>query len=322
MSSAMRELVRQPLVTTGLLASTFLVSLMNSGCVGGLDQPTLVKTPRILNIIARTPESMPGEDIEVGVIAYAPEDPTGASLTYRWRMCDSLPRVLRAAQIPLDTTMLGSSECFVLSDQTGPTATLPGARTMRLADTIRAIAAADPRAGFLGAVLDTAGIPFEVEVDVLSASGDVLVTGKKIIAIGTRTMPPLTTNPPAVPFSIDDQDIAMAPDLFNHACIPLGGPIRIQAGAEVEVAPIAGAEWTESFPIYDFSGRIRLGTENEYYSFYATDGSISEETSRPPNRAIQFRAPNAPGSLRFWMIVRDGHLGGRGCFIDIEVTAR
>ena len=318
----MRHSVRWPLVTTGLLALSTLLSPIDSGCAAGLDQPTLVKTPRILNIIASTPESMPGDDIEVGVIAYAPEDPTGASLTYRWRMCDSLPRVLRAAQIPLGTAIgPGDSECIVLTDQTGPTATLPGARTMRLAATIEAIAAADPRAGFLGDVLGSAGIPFEVEVDVLSASGDVLVTGKKIIAIGTRTTPPLTTNPPPVPFSIGDQDVAMPADLFDHACIPMGGPIRIQAGAEVEVEPIAGTEWTETFPIYDFSGQIRIGSENEYYSFYATDGSISEETSRPPNREIEFRAPNSPGSLRFWVIVRDGHLGGRGCFIDVEVTA-
>ncbi len=321
MSTSMRPSVRWPHVT-GFLASAILISPICSGCIESLDQPTLVKTPRILNIIARTPESVPGEDIEVGVIAYAPEDPTGASLTYRWRMCDSLPRVLRAAQIPLGTpTTPSDSECIVLTDQTGPTATLPGARTMRLAAMIEGIAAVDPRAGFLGDMLNTAGIPFEVEVDVLSASGEVLVTGKKIIAIGTRTTPPLTTNPPPVPFSIDDQDVAMPPDLFDHACIPMGGPVRIQAGTEVEVAPIAGAEWTETFPIYDFSGRVRLGIENEYYSFYATDGSISEETSRPPNREIQFRAPNAPGSLRFWMIVRDGHLGGRGCFIDVEVTA-
>ena len=293
-----------------------------AGCIGSLDQPTLVKTPRILNIIASTPEAVPGDDIQVGVIAYAPEDPTGASLTYRWRMCDSLPRVLRAASIPIGTSTAPSdSECIVLTDQTGPTATLPGARTTRLAQMIQGLAAADPRASFLGDVLNTAGIPFEVEVDVLSASGEVLVTGKKIVAIGTRTSPRLTTNPPPVPFSIDDQDIAMPPGLFDHACIPIRGPVRITAGTEVEVAPIAGVDWVEEFPIYDFNGQVRIGRENEYYSFYATGGSISEETSRPPNREIQFRAPTELGPLRFWMIVRDGHLGGRGCFIDVEVVA-
>lgn len=293
-----------------------------TGCIGSLDQPTLVKTPRILNIIADTPEAVPGEDIRVGVIAYAPEDPTGATLTYRWRMCDALPRVLRAASIPIGTsTQPSASECITLTEQTGPVVTLPGARTTRLADTIRGLAASDPRAGFLGDVLNTAGIPFEVEVDVLNASGEVLVTGKKIVAIGTRTMPRLTTNPPPVPFSIDDQDVAMPPGLFDHACIPMGPPIRITADREVEIAPIAGVDWIEEFPIYDFTGQVRIGTENEYYSFYATGGSISEETTRPPDREIQFRAPSTPGSVRLWMIVRDGHLGGRGCYIDIDVVA-
>lgn len=305
--------MHRPLATTALVA----LSLGASGCLGALDPPTLVKTPRILLILADPPESAPGTDIRLGVIAHVPDDPEGSTTTYRWRVCDSIPRILDAAQIPANLPL--PDTCATLAE-TGPTATIPGMRTTSLAALLSSIPPSDRfDASFLTTILDTAGIPFEVEVDVLDASGNVLVTGRKIVAITTRTDPPPTTTPPVVLFSFGEQDVAMPADLFDHRCITTSGPLRAAPGAVVPVTPIPGIDWTEEFPIWDYSGMVRIGRENEYYSFYATGGSISEETTRPPNRAIEWTAPEEPGTYRFWMIVRDGHLGGRGCHVDVEV---
>ncbi len=304
---------------TSTAAMSLVLALAATGCGGGLDQPTLVKTPRILAMLTDPPESLPGTDIRVGVIAHVPTDPDGLTTTYRWRLCASLPRILSAADIPADLPLPDTCETL---PSTGPTATVPGDRTAALAMLLRSIPPSERfDTSFLTAILDTAGIPFEIEVDVLDADGEVLVTGVKIAAITTRTMPPPTTTPPVVVYSFGEQDVVMSDDLFDFRCAGTAGRVQAIAGEELTVTPIPGIDWTEEFPIYDYSGRIRTGRENEYYSFYATAGSISEETTRPPERAIQWTAPAEPGPVRFWMIVRDGHLGARGCWLDLDVVS-
>jgi hypothetical protein len=89
---------------------------------------------------------------------------------------------------------------------------------------------------------------------------------------------------------------------------------------ELVVTPVPGIDWTEEFPIFDYTGAIRIGRENEYYSFYATGGAIGEETTRPPNRETSWRTPEEAGNVRLWLIVRDGHLGARGCWLDLSVN--
>lgn len=312
-----------------LLAATLAAPLAAPllGCLGNLDPPTLVKTPRILVIVGDAPESRPGEDISLGVLAHVPSDPDGASTTYRWRLCASLPRVLEAAQIPANLPLPDTCETL---PSAGPTATIPGERTQALADLLASLPSGGSfDASFLTGILASAGIPFQVEVDVLDASGTVVVTGIKTLAITTRVapLPPPTTNPPVVLFTIGDDDdttedfdVVMPDDPFDFACLATNGPVVVPAQAERRITPVPGIDWTEQFPILDYSGEITIGRENEYYSFYATGGGIAEETTRPPERATTWTTPEEPGSVRLWLIVRDGHLGARGCFLDVDVT--
>lgn len=299
----------------------FAVAALGSlACLGALDPPTLVKTPRILGIVAEPPESAPGTEIRVGAIAFVPDDPSGSRTRYVWRLCASLPRVLAAAAIPARLPL--PDTCETLPSE-GPTATIPGDRTRALAALLSSLPSSGALdASFLARILETAGIPFQVEVDVVGPDGAVLVTGVKTVAITTRMTPPPTTNPPVVLFSIGDADVAMPNDLFDFACIPTSGSVTVAAGREVPITPIPGVDWTEEYPIYDYSGNVRTGRENEYYSFYATGGSLSKETTRPPERAVRWTAPEEPGSARVWMIVRDGHLGARGCWLDVTVGPR
>ncbi|MBX7190412.1 MAG: hypothetical protein K1X94_00050 [Sandaracinaceae bacterium] len=308
--------------------AALVVALASFGCTGQLDPPTLVKTPRILSIIADQPESVPGNDIEMGVIAFVPSAPDGTGISYHWRVCDSLPRVLEAAQIPADLPL--PDTCRPL-ESTGPTAIVPGERTAALAALITSLPSSGSfDASFLTRILETAGIPFQVEVDVVDASGTVLVTGIKTLAITTRAepLPPPTTNPPPVMFSLGDGmdtthdvDVAFPEDLFDFRCVPTMGEVSLPARMEAVITPVPGTEWTEEFPIFDYSGEIRIGRENEYYSFYATGGSIDTETTNPPNRETHWTTPEDPGTVRLWVIVRDGHLGARGCWLDVTITA-
>jgi hypothetical protein len=305
------------------------VSALVTGCLGALDPPTLVRTPRILAIVSDHPESVPGTDLRLGALAHVPSDPEGTRTTYRWRLCASLPRVLDAAQIPANLPLPDTCETL---ESTGPTALVPGDRTAMLADLITSLPSGGRfDARFLTQILESAGIPFQVEVDVLDESGAVLVTGVKTLAITTRTapLPPATTNPPVVLFSVgdgsagpfDDADVAMPTDLLDFRCVPTRGPVSVPANTELTLQPIPGIDWTEEFPIWDYSGNIRIGRENEYYSFYATDGAIGTETTRPPNRETSWRTPEELGAVRLWVVVRDGHLGARGCWLDVNVLA-
>ncbi|MCX7807403.1 MAG: hypothetical protein N2515_02235 [Deltaproteobacteria bacterium] len=305
-----------------------IVCLGTLGCgVGGLDSPTIVKTPRILAIIAEPPESFPGSEIRVGVLAHSPDDPEGENLRYRWRLCVSLRRVLSITGIPGDGA--GADRCEELP-ATGPVAVIPGEATRELVRTIENLPQTgrlDPR--FLLAVLATAGLPFEVEVDVLDAGGKILVRGTKIVAITTRMppLPPPTTNPPPIVYKLGDGvegpevdvDVVMPPDPFDFRWWLPNGPVRFPQDTQVTIQPISGADWTESYPIWDYSGQVQLGKENEYYSFYVTHGGLSKETTRPPEREVLWRTPKEARTVRLWLVVRDGHLGSRACRVDVQV---
>ena len=311
----------------GLSLALALSGLSSTACIGQLDSPTLVKTPRILSVFADRPESRPGQDIEIGALAYVPSDPSGVTTTYQWRLCTSLPRVLEAAQIPADLPLPDTCETL---PSTGPRATIPGDRTQRLADLLSSLpSTGDFDASFLLRILETAGIPFQIEVDVLDVSGTVVVTAVKTLAITTREapLPPPTSNPPVVLFTIgdgvdttEDLDVVMPDDAFDPECIATAGPVTVPVDTELTITPVPGIDWTEEFPIFDFSGTVRIGRENEYYSFYATGGAIADETTRPPDRETTWRTPEEAGTVRLWLIVRDGHLGARGCWLDAIVT--
>lgn len=307
----------------GLLAALALPSaLFGLACTAGLDLPTLVKTPRVLAIVADRPESRPGEDIEVGVIGYLPSDPDGAHTRYRFRLCASLPRVLTASNIPLPDDFPLRDTCETLSGE-GTTRTIPGARTQALAALLEGLPSAGAfDASFLTGLLGTAGVPFQVEVQLLGDDDAVLLTAVKTLAITTREapLPPPTTPPPPVPFQLGDATVAMPASLFDFRCVPTA-PVTLTANTEITITPTPAEDFAEEFPIYGYDGTIQIGHENEYYSFYATGGVIGTETTRPPDRETLWTTPEEPGTVKLWVIVRDGHLGARGCSLDVTITA-
>ncbi len=322
-----RRAERARLVGGGLIAAAAPLLASSLACSMNLDSPTLVKTPRVLAIVADRPESRPGEDVRVGVIGYRPDDPSGAGTRYRFRLCASLPRVLEASDIPVPSDLPLRDTCEPLEGE-GSSRTIPGDRTTALATLIQSL----PRAGafdasFLTRILETAGIPFQVEVDLLGPDDAVLLTAVKTLAITTREapLPGPTTPPPPVPFVVgdgegplDDVRVAMPDDLFSFRCEP-ERPVVLPAGTELEIAPMPDAEFVEDFPIFGYDGSIRIGHENEYYSYYATGGAMREETTRAPERETLWTTPEEPGTVRLWVIVRDGHLGARGCSLDVTI---
>lgn len=292
-----------------------LVALLLGGCLGGLPSPQIVITPRVLAVVADHPESHPGTDVGLHVVAY---DPMQRELTYAWRACISLGDLLSSANIPVS---LPEIPCIPLASTTAD-AVVPGALTQAVVDQLGMAAdlgGFDP--AFLQAVIATAGMSFQVEVDVI-AEGTVLITAYKRVGITLRD--PVTTNPPVLEYAVGDAAVSMPVEGWTGTgddCVIWGPPITLAPGEEIAVTPIDDpSTWVETFPILDYGGELTSGTENAYYSFYATAGGLSGETTRQPNPDVTFTAPEEAGPVRLWLVVRDGHLGTRACTFEIDVA--
>lgn len=307
------------------------------GCNMGLDAPTLVKTPRILAIVADPPEAAPGEDIHVSVLAF---DPMQRELHYHFRACLDAASLFGTSS---NGNGAGSMAMCSEYDGVGNGVTIPGSAT-NITPFLAFIPDPQVRA-LVETLLATAGVPIEVQVEVSATNAstgeeEVLVSGFKRVGITTRASP--TSNPPYVYFAIEDSVYlgGVGDDPFE--CHPwLSDSIRVPASpAEgdldtLDLVPLDDPDqWLESFPIYDYSGSIRTGYEGAYYSWYATGGVMSSETTQGPAhgaeptpydaviRNNEWSVPREPGTYDFWLVVRDGHLGTNACHTTIEVTTR
>jgi hypothetical protein len=287
------------------------LAVLAAGCNLNLDTPTLVKTPRILAIVADTPEAAPGEDIAISVMAF---DPMGRDLRYRFELCFDGGSILDAESFDPDHAI-----CFRLEHDEFRT-TVPGAFTQFLANQIDAFTP-EQTGGFdvtrIQQIVHTVGFPVRVQVDVVAPDGTILVSGHKLVGITTRAE--RTVNPPAPFLFVDGTPYVGAFDPESFDCVtPFPEPVV--AGAQVALQPGDDADtWTEEYPVYDYTGGMRVAHEGGYYSWYANGGTMPEETTRHPSEGTHWEAPMEPGIYRLWYVVRDGHLGSSACTFELEV---
>lgn len=293
-----------------------------AGCTDlGLDPPSIVRTPRILAIVAEPPESAPGTDVELRALVSVPDE-APRPLALHWRVCLDLESVLSETGFPID--LPGRPQCDEATLPEGEPFRVDGTRTEALVANVRTLA---ELGGFdarvFETVLATAGFAFVVDVDVLDAEANVLVSGYKRAAVTTRAS--VTTNPPAPSVRFGEALVVATEEPF--VCEPVGGArLRAEVGERVELAPALPDDldeepWLETFPVFDYTGGITEGRENAYYSWFATGGSISAETTRPPERAVTWTAPQQAGAHTMWLVVRDGHLGTSACRWRVDVVA-
>lgn len=290
------------------------LALLAVGCNLGLDSPTLVKTPRILAIVAEPPEAAPGEDVAISVMAF---DPMGRDLTYAFEVCFDAASLLDADNFDPDTAF-----CFPL-EADEMRSSVPGERTALLLQAIDNLTPAQT-GGFsveaIRAIIATAGFPIRVQVDVVAPDGSILVSGHKLVGITTREE--RTHNPPPPYLFVDG--VPYVGGFTRDApfdCLT-GFPESVAPSASVPLQPGDDPEaWIETFPIYDFTGDVRVGEEGAYYSWYATGGTMPEETTQYPSEGVSWQAPAEEGTYRLWYIVRDGHLGTSACTFELEVRA-
>ncbi len=298
------------------------------GCTGSLDPSEIVKTPRVLAVVAEPPESAPGTDIAVDAMISVPAE-APRPLALRWRACLDAASVLRDTGLPVEVP--GRPECQEATLAEGVSFVVEGARTRALFDALASFAPLlGARAALLDLVLSTVGVAFEVELEVLDATGRVRVSAYKRVALTGRASP--TTNPPPPRFRLDDA-LEIVPDGRFTCRAADGRTPRLRAGAEVPLEPLlpdgsgfgdgdsamAREPWLETFPVFDYTGGLTQGEEGAYYAWFATGGRLGEAITARPERGTRWTTPEEPGPASLWLVVRDGHLGTSACRLDVTL---
>jgi len=308
-----------------------LAAVALAGCISGpnFDREQLVKTPRILAIVADHPDAPPGQDVRLRALVVDPLG-EGRPLTIEWTACvnaESLMGGFGGAQYGMEMPErgcdAGQPNVLTLANE-GDVGVLPGVVTMLIAGQLemlqRAFGDTLPP-DFLQRLADDVGLPLSVQATVRSGT-EVLIRGFKRVLI--RNGDPHGTNPPQPRFRIDDRwftSDASTPETFE--CVPEDGgapTASVMHGTTVPLVPDPNdSDWLETYQVLDPQGGLLTSTESAYYSWFATAGGFFDGTTQAPTRDNSWAAPADVGPQSLWMIVRDGHGGTSGCRVGVTV---
>ncbi len=282
-------------------------ALLIASCAGpAFDEPSLVRGPRVLAVIAEPPEIAPGQAIQLRELtALAP----GASV--EWSL-DASPAALAAAA---GQTLFEVREPIVLPDGRIE----PELTQAAIEELLTLVSDAPPGTPehVVRFVYEEVGLVLQVQFVVRDRGGAILAEGWKRIGLSPRGA--LTTNPPPPRFRVGERWASGR--LGDPAtCAPEAAPLEARAGETIVLAPDPDESWLERYPALDLDGRAIEGAENAYYSWFATAGDFQFAVTRAPERDVEWTAPAAPGDVTLWLVVRDGHLGAAACAATIRVV--
>ncbi|MBI5517695.1 MAG: hypothetical protein HY909_28245 [Deltaproteobacteria bacterium] len=292
--------------------------LVLGSCIEDLDRKSLVRYPRVLDIIAEPPEVNPGGTITFRVITGGVRE----TPTFRWVACVSPD----PTGLPFGTSGFGtaSSEVGCFSEAgvgsvplgTGETArfTIP-ARTLENIDLLASRFGQRLQEGTLRTLARDVGIVLGVGVTM--ETGGTVARAYKRVVVSLSTTP--NRNPPPPRFRVGTT--LLVPSSERDRCEPEGGgALRVRAGQRVALAPDTMEEtWFEPFRALTATGDFQDRRESAFYSWYVTGGSLARDLTRNPTRNNEWAAPAEPGAYDLWLLVRDGRGGSSGCRAAVTV---
>ncbi len=320
----------------------------------GFDKRDLVKTPRILAVIADKPELAPGEAATLSVLFADPRG-GGRPVRFRWSACVGLESLggggtgFSGAQYGMMEAPPGCADPGARLDLgEGPTAVLaapPAAQIDLLVAQFRARVGDAIPVEFVERLLDEVGIQITVQVEALTpgdAGDTTLVAGFKRVLVSRRAE--RGTNPPRPRFAIGEEGVvsAYAPGSEGFDCASeSGAPIVVPAGATVALRPdptpadpdgdATDEPWagdptctdddpvTECYGVLDPQGFFARKPESAFYTWNVTGGALFEGTTSRPTRDNEWTAPTTPGEVTVWLVTRDGHGGTAACRAQVTV---
>jgi hypothetical protein len=300
------------------LALVMGVSSVSAGCLDlpTFAEPSLVDRPRILAVVADPPEVQVGSVTQLSVLVGGAQDVSDI----RWRACSLAKQVTSATQYGEN---IGDRGC---PDAESVFATGERAEWDPSGMFFDNVAVASALGGklpaqALEAIRVSVGVAFSVEVDLL-ADGKRLRALKRVLVSETENP---GTNPPAPAFRLGDRTLRAAPDAPGFRCVSESGSVQVKPGQLLKLDPLLenpnGDEesWLETYQVVDARGVQGTRKEQAFYSWFATEGSISDNTTRAPQRATAWRAPSEPGCAQLWLVIRDGHGGQSACGVSVAV---
>jgi len=323
----------RPTTPTALSFSLLLVLAPGlAGCIEGpnFDPAEIVKTPRILAIVADHPDAPPGQDVRLRALVV---DPEGRPLDLQWTACANAELLtggdgISGAQYGMQRSDIGcdaGNPGVIPLAREGDVGVLPGALTMLAfseLDRLGAVFGPDLPPDLLERLANDVGLPFTVQVTVRTG-GAVIVRGFKRVLL--RNGDPHGTNPPEPRFRIDERwyTTNTSAGAAPFECVPEdGGAREVTAAhdAHVRLHPDPDdARWAETYTVLDPQGGLLVHQESAYYSWFATAGRFAAEVTQTPTRDNEWVAPTAPGMHSLWLVVRDGHGGNTACRTHVIV---
>jgi hypothetical protein len=293
------------------------LALLAAGCGEEPRPPSRVEGPRLLAVVAEPPVARPGDDVTLTPLVAAPDGPP--DVTFEWSVDLSTRALAAAAGQRLGEE--GEEEAPRTLASEGSGATLAGAETAAAIEALLArVGDAPPgtREDAVRLVYETVGLVVTVRAVMRDAAGRALAEGFKRVLLAPA--PEASANPPAPRFAVGGIWMSGRDVDGPFRCVPEEAPPEVRAGAAVELAPEADEGWLETYPALDLEGRLVRSTETAYYSWFAAGGAFDRDVSRAPERSVTWTAPEAPGTVPAWLVVRDGHLGTSACRFEIRVT--
>ncbi len=286
-------------------------------CIEDLDPKDVVRSPRILDIVADRPEINPGGESTLRVVLGGT---TGAP-TYRWYACLSSD----ATRNPNSIANFGEGGtfegCFGDASPNTPLGT-DATATFRAPNNL--LQSLESLASRFGSLLPpgvatalardvglTVGVAVEVTVD------GVTLRGYKRLVVSLNPSP--NTNPPPPRVRVNSTWVSpLAGE--DDRCAPEGGEaLRVPRSQNVTLSPDGSEPWLERYRVLTASGQLIDRTETAFYSWYATAGRMGRGLTRSPIRDNYWAAPDTAGEQTLWVFLRDGHGGTSGCRLTLRV---
>lgn len=292
------------------LALSALLSVC--GCIDALDQKELVRSPRILEIVAEPPEIGPGQSSRLRVYVGGATGVTRQT----WFWC-----------VNNDTSVAGfgaadpDNSCFRDAGRTrvplgsAPTAVFAVPAQLIDLDALTARFGSQLPPGFLETYVRDIGVAVGIGVTV-DVDGRTL-DGFKRVVVSLNPRP--NRNPPPPRLRLNQAWTSLRGHTGDD-CVPESGEgIRVMRGAAVNLSPDPDESWFEPYRVLMSNGVYTDRQERAFYSWYATGGSLSDGLTQSPLRDTAWRAPSTPGPQSLWLFVRDGRGGVSGCRVPVTV---
>lgn len=278
---------------------------------------SLVDRPRILAVIADPPEVTVGKLTRLSILVAGAEQVSQVS----WRACSLASQFVASTQYGENTDDRGCPEDEALIGM-GPSVVWDPSALFRDDSAGLAALGGSLPPGVVEAIRAEVGIAFTVQAEVV-ADGKRLRALKRVLVSQNERA---GTNPPPPQFHFGRRALRGAGDVAPYRCEPDSGSLVAMRGEQVRLDPVvdgvsAGAAepWLEEYSVLDARGMLSRRTEQAFYSWFSSKGSIEHATTEAPDRSSSWQAPDEPGCVQLWLVVRDGHAGESACGFDVAV---